>query len=135
MEKEDNKLFIVAFVGVLVGVIIGILLGVNIWQRKGQTGSIDPLPKCEPCKCSIAASTTELDYYFLQKENFKSNMIYSPLSIKYALSMLAEGASGETKAQIEKAPKSDEMESLKTKIAEFEQKEAERTAQLSMFLQ
>lgn len=34
------------------------------------------------------------------------------------------------KAQIEKAPKSDEMESLKTKIAEFEQKEAERTAQL-----
>ena len=34
------------------------------------------------------------------------------------------------KAQIEKAPKSDEMESLKTKIAEYEQKEADRTAQL-----
>ena len=34
------------------------------------------------------------------------------------------------KTQIEKAPKSDEMESLKNKIAEFEQKEAERTAQL-----
>ena len=32
------------------------------------------------------------------------------------------------KAQIEKAPKSDEMESLKTKIAEYEQKEADRTA-------
>ena len=34
------------------------------------------------------------------------------------------------KAQMEKAPKSDEMESLKAKIAEYEQKEADRTAQL-----
>lgn len=34
------------------------------------------------------------------------------------------------KTQIEKAPKSDEMESLKSKIAEYEQKEADRTAQL-----
>jgi len=32
------------------------------------------------------------------------------------------------KAQIEKAPKSDEMESLKTKIADYEQKEADRIA-------
>ena len=32
------------------------------------------------------------------------------------------------KAQIESAPKSDEMESLKTKIAEYEQKEADRDA-------
>ena len=103
MEKEDNKLFVVAFIGVIIGVIIGILLGVNVWQRQNQTGNIDPIPKCEPCKCSTAASTEELDWYFLQKENFKANIIYSPLSIKYALSMLSEGASGETKAQIDKA--------------------------------
>lgn len=32
------------------------------------------------------------------------------------------------KAQIEKAPNSDEMENLKNKIAEYEQKEADRTA-------
>ena len=32
------------------------------------------------------------------------------------------------KTQIEKAPKSDEMESLKNKIAEYEQNEADRTA-------
>ena len=45
---------------------------------------------------------------------------------------LAENKStiDDLKAQIEKAPKSDEMESLKTKIAEYEQKEADRTAQL-----
>lgn len=34
------------------------------------------------------------------------------------------------KTQIEKSPKSEEMESLKTKIAEYEQKEADRAAQL-----
>ena len=37
---------------------------------------------------------------------------------------------GELKEQIEKAPKTDDMESLKKKIAEYEQKEADRTAQL-----
>ena len=34
----------------------------------------------------------------------------------------------ELKAQIEEAPKSDEMESLKSKIADYEQKEADRIA-------
>ena len=34
----------------------------------------------------------------------------------------------ELKAQIEKSPKSDELESLKSKIAEYEQKEADRDA-------
>jgi len=38
---------------------------------------------------------------FLKLENNKQNMIYSPLSIKYALKMLNEGANGNTKAQIE----------------------------------
>lgn len=41
-------------------------------------------------------------YNFLKLENKKKNMIYSPLSIKYALSMLKEGASGDTKWQLEK---------------------------------
>lgn len=38
---------------------------------------------------------------FLKMENNKKNMIYSPLSIKYALKMLNEGATGKTKEQIE----------------------------------
>ena len=37
---------------------------------------------------------------FLKLENNKKNMIYSPLSIKYALKMLEEGADGNTEAQI-----------------------------------
>lgn len=42
-------------------------------------------------------------FNFLKLENKKENIIYSPLSIKYALKMLNEGASGETKTQIENA--------------------------------
>lgn len=43
---------------------------------------------------------SNFDLYFLQLENNKKNMIYSPLSIKYVLEMLNSGAAGETKNQI-----------------------------------
>lgn len=46
--------------------------------------------------------TSSLETEFLKLENNKKNMVYSPLSIKYALSMLNEGANGNTKKQIEK---------------------------------
>lgn len=41
-----------------------------------------------------------LDLYFMKVENKKENKVYSPLSVKYALSMLAEGADGDAKTQI-----------------------------------
>lgn len=47
-------------------------------------------------------SDTDLSFKFMKMENKKENMIYSPLSIRYALQMLNEGANGNTKAQIEK---------------------------------
>ena len=40
------------------------------------------------------------DLYFLKLENNGKNSIYSPLSIKYAMAMLADGANGNTKKQI-----------------------------------
>lgn len=43
----------------------------------------------------------DFDLYFLKLENEEKNKIYSPLSIKYALEMLGEGASGDTKKQID----------------------------------
>ena len=45
---------------------------------------------------------SDFELEFLKMENNNQNMIYSPLSIKYALNMLNEGASGNTKKQIEK---------------------------------
>lgn len=44
---------------------------------------------------------SELNLAFLKMNNNGQNMIYSPLSIKYALSMLSEGASGNTKMEID----------------------------------
>ena len=38
---------------------------------------------------------------FLKLENEEKNKVYSPLSIKYALGMLSEGANGKTKEQID----------------------------------
>ena len=43
----------------------------------------------------------DFDLYFMKLENNKKNSVYSPLSIKYALEMLAEGAKGETKSQLD----------------------------------
>ena len=41
------------------------------------------------------------DLYFMQLENNGQKKVYSPLSIKYALAMLSEGANGKTKEQID----------------------------------
>lgn len=46
---------------------------------------------------------TDFDLAFLKQENATTNFLYSPLSIKYALAMLEEGAAGDSKAQIEAA--------------------------------
>ncbi len=41
------------------------------------------------------------DLYFLQLENEEKNKVYSPLSIKYALEMLAEGTDGNSKEELD----------------------------------
>lgn len=43
---------------------------------------------------------SNFDLSFLKLENQEANKVYSPLSIKYALKMLEQGTSGESKAQI-----------------------------------
>ena len=43
---------------------------------------------------------SDFDIAFLKAENTMQNKVYSPLSIKYTLSMLNEGADGETREQI-----------------------------------
>lgn len=43
----------------------------------------------------------DFDLSFLQLENNNKNSVYSPLSIKYALQMLGEGAKGNSKKQID----------------------------------
>lgn len=54
----------------------------------------------EPTEIDMS-SIDDLDFSFMKLENNGENMIYSPLSIKTALLMLRDGATGETKAQID----------------------------------
>ena len=55
----------------------------------------------KPTDVRINFTDTDFAFKFLKMENKKNNIVYSPLSIKYALKMLSHGANGNTKTQIE----------------------------------
>lgn len=55
----------------------------------------------EPTANSEPVSLDDFDFRFLRLEDNGNNIIYSPLSIKYALAMLSDAAAGESKVQIE----------------------------------
>lgn len=91
-----------------------------IQYNKLNTGNIENLGKVEPSKIENTTinnansnkfmapfkydlqnnKLSNFDIAFLKVENGKENKIYSPLSIKYTLKMLEEGANGKTKQQI-----------------------------------
>ncbi|ORX78890.1 cellulosomal serpin precursor [Anaeromyces robustus] len=56
----------------------------------------------DSCTKDVVEDNSEFDFSFLKLENNKENMLYSPLSIKYALKMLLEGADGNTYTEISK---------------------------------
>lgn len=93
---KNKKIIIITTIIVLL-ISISIILFIKFNKEKKYD---DPIIK-EKAVYSIKSNSLEpFDLYFLQLENKKENKIYSPLSIKYALSMLAEGSEGESKKQI-----------------------------------
>ncbi len=88
------------------------IIGVSGWYLLSQKTStktavqndIEPAPALEPIPASKLAmkgnSLSDFDLAFLRLENKQDNVIYSPLSIKYALAMLADGANGRSREQI-----------------------------------
>lgn len=96
--------------GVICGV-LGLIIG-----GAGIYGLMQLLPKtaesnCAECtcpKCSTDASGG-LTTSFLTLEPQGQNIVYSPLSIRYGLSLLNAGASGATKTQIEEALGNEEL--------------------------
>ena len=84
-----------------------VILGLTACSPKKQPDEIPPVVDYEIVSDIeqdevVEETTSSINFEFLKLENQKENKIYSPLSIKYALKMLEEGASGETKAQISK---------------------------------
>lgn len=117
MEENKTKKsnFLVVTIIAIAAVIIGFLLGSRVSQNNkkqdiaiNQTTikTVENTVKNDTISDNInevkGNEISDFDLSFLKLENEKSNKVYSPLSIKYALKMLEEGANGETKNQISK---------------------------------
>lgn len=111
MKNERGAVKIITIIEILL-IIIVILFGVVIWlktsnQEKENTianqnawTSNDVVENTTTTQTVQNVDNNTFDFSFLKMENKENNMIYSPLSIKYALKMLQEGADGNTLSQI-----------------------------------
>jgi len=95
----------------LIGLIIVMLIAsITIWgyillrnQIEANNGSAPRKTVTRKSgKTSTSSNADDFDLSFLKLENVEKNSLYSPLSIKYALHMVKEGANGETLEEIEK---------------------------------
>lgn len=98
--EEKKELKIKFKTAVILFIIVAIILVVifTIMIVKNEKTRMNPTITGNQ---SSQAEETDFSIQFLKLENQQQNMVYSPLSIKYALNMLNEGANGNTKAQIE----------------------------------
>ena len=103
-KKKKNKkkiiLIIIAIIVVLLGLTCAYLFYFKDKLGKSNEVNVQSQPVNSPYKITGNALDT-FDLAFLKLENDGKNMIYSPLSIKYALEMLSDGTAGESKAQID----------------------------------
>ena len=99
-EKKNNKKTIsLIFSGLALLIIIaGIIFLFTGNGKKTDSGNTEPDKPYNPNNVVI----DDFTYAPLKLETKEDNLVYSPLSIKYALSMLNEGASGTTKEEIDK---------------------------------
>lgn len=104
-EKKNKKnrsnylLFFLIIVIILVGIYFFLFKGVG---KQVKTKEIKNNIKEVTSEYMMSGNSLEkFDLSFLKLENDAKNKVYSPLSIKYALSMLSDGTSGNSKAQID----------------------------------
>ena len=108
-KKTNNKkksLIIITIILVIIalGIFIFFKVNVNKNNSKPNDNKENVEVKRENKYSAYQLKDNKLsnfDLYFLQLENNKQNMIYSPLSIKYVLEMLSSGTDGESKYQID----------------------------------
>ena len=107
-EKKNKITLIVAFLFIIVGfasIISALLIGQNKTKNEGKKdtdGETVVTEREEKSEYRMSGNSIEkFDLAFLKLENQERNKIYSPLSIKYSLEMLSEGANGESKSQID----------------------------------
>jgi serine protease inhibitor len=99
-KKKSKKKIIIISIIILIIIIIGILL--LIFKNNNKTTKVSNKTKEVYNVYKMSGNSLEdFDLSFLQLENEEKNKVYSPLSIKYALEMLEEATSGESKTQLD----------------------------------
>ena len=110
-EEKPKKKTGPIVIGILLFALVavsGAIVSLKPWERKieptPQTSQEESAPIELPPVSELRLEgndISEFDLAFLKVEEGNKNVVYSPLSIKYALAMLADGAEGVSKAQIE----------------------------------
>ena len=98
-KKNKSKLVIPIIITLIIMILAAICMPVILKNRKSSGGTITPTKKSSEYTMK-GNSLEDFDLFFLKQENKEENKVYSPLSIKYALAMLADASSGESKDQI-----------------------------------
>ena len=104
-KKGGNKALVIILVIVLLAAagLCGWYFFSNMGSSNTNNEANKPTEEKEEVSYEIKGNgLNDFDLSFLKLENEGSNKVYSPLSIKIALSMLSEGADGDTKDQIDK---------------------------------
>ena len=102
-KKSKTPLIITIIVILLAacGTFLGFAIANNFWQpqegsgQQGDSGSSSD----QQAQYDMSAMS-DFDLTFLRLENNSDNLVYSPLSIKYALAMLSDAAAGTSESQI-----------------------------------
>lgn len=101
-KKKGNKVIVVLIILIILVIGGGVFYYFNYMAKPSETKKTDNKTKEYKSEYRLSGNGLEnFDLQFLKLENQAKNKVYSPLSIKYALEMLAEGASGDTKAQLD----------------------------------
>lgn len=90
---DSNKLKILVCAVLITFGIVVVFAGIRMFEKKGEEEPIDDIRK------PVQRNDVKVDdftYSLLKLRVNDENLVYSPLSIKYALSMLKDGAAGNT---------------------------------------
>lgn len=106
---KKTKVIIIALLLIIIAV-VGCVLGYQYMNKEKDTEDVATEKKEERqeekketkkmSEYQIDEGLSNFDLSFLKMENQKENLVYSPLSIKYALGMLEEAAEGDAKEEI-----------------------------------
>ena len=97
MKKNKKKVIII--ISLIIILLLISIITLVILKNKKKTNDLDITNNASLYKINDNALDA-FDLYFLQSNNKNKNVIYSPLSIKYALSMLSDASTNQTHTEI-----------------------------------